>query len=92
MYLEDPDKEVTLDLGPDMRKINFCFFLLKVQTLSDLCVYVCVCVCVSVCLYSIKTITPMESPHKDVCACLFVCVCVCVCVFLFILHCVDQQV
>jgi len=82
MYLEDPDKEVTLDLGPDMRKINFCFFLLKVQTLSDLCVYVCVCVC----LYSIKTIMPMESPHKDVCACL------CVRVFLFILHCVDQQV
>ncbi|KAK7142822.1 hypothetical protein R3I94_012239 [Phoxinus phoxinus] len=31
VYLEDPDNEVTLDLGPDMRKIHFCFFLLKVK-------------------------------------------------------------
>ncbi len=38
-------------------------------------------------LYSIKTITSMESPHKNmetqhvcVCVCVFACVCVCVCV------------
>uniref|UniRef100_A0A9J8D8L7 Kinesin-like protein n=1 Tax=Cyprinus carpio carpio TaxID=630221 RepID=A0A9J8D8L7_CYPCA len=29
VYLEDPDSEVTLNLGPDMRKIQFCFSLLK---------------------------------------------------------------
>ncbi|XP_062863067.1 kinesin-like protein KIF6 isoform X2 [Trichomycterus rosablanca] len=30
-FLEDPDPEVTLDLGPDMRKIRHCFSLLKVK-------------------------------------------------------------
>ncbi len=30
VYLDDPDSEVTLNLGPDMRKIHFCFSLLKV--------------------------------------------------------------
>uniref|UniRef100_A0A673HXW6 Kinesin-like protein n=1 Tax=Sinocyclocheilus rhinocerous TaxID=307959 RepID=A0A673HXW6_9TELE len=29
VYLEEPDSEVTLNLGPDMRKIHFCFSLLK---------------------------------------------------------------
>ncbi|KAM6973293.1 kinesin-like protein KIF6 [Aplochiton taeniatus] len=28
-YLDDPDPEVTLALGPDMRKIHYCFSLLK---------------------------------------------------------------
>uniref|UniRef100_A0A8C7JR99 Kinesin-like protein n=1 Tax=Oncorhynchus kisutch TaxID=8019 RepID=A0A8C7JR99_ONCKI len=30
IFLEDPDCEVTLALGPDMRKIHYCFSLLKV--------------------------------------------------------------
>ncbi|XP_062326162.1 kinesin-like protein KIF6 isoform X2 [Osmerus eperlanus] len=30
-FLDDPDPEVSLGLGPDMRKINFCFSLLKVM-------------------------------------------------------------
>ncbi|XP_076833929.1 kinesin-like protein KIF6 isoform X2 [Brachyhypopomus gauderio] len=29
LFLDDPDPEVTLDLGPDMRKIHHCFSLLK---------------------------------------------------------------
>ncbi|XP_063353827.1 kinesin-like protein KIF6 [Pelmatolapia mariae] len=29
-YLDDPDPDVTLSLGPDMRKIQYCFSLLKV--------------------------------------------------------------
>ncbi|XP_039897803.1 kinesin-like protein KIF6 isoform X2 [Simochromis diagramma] len=29
-YLDDPDPDVTLSLGPDMRKIQHCFSLLKV--------------------------------------------------------------
>uniref|UniRef100_I3KU30 Kinesin family member 6 n=1 Tax=Oreochromis niloticus TaxID=8128 RepID=I3KU30_ORENI len=29
-YLDDPDSDVTLSLGPDMRKIQYCFSLLKV--------------------------------------------------------------
>ena len=32
-FLDDPDPEVSLGLGPDMRKIHFCFSLLKVFTL-----------------------------------------------------------
>ncbi|XP_073725556.1 kinesin-like protein KIF6 isoform X1 [Misgurnus anguillicaudatus] len=31
MFLEDPDSEATLNLGPDMRKIHFCFSLLKAR-------------------------------------------------------------
>ncbi|CDQ56576.1 unnamed protein product [Oncorhynchus mykiss] len=31
VFLEDPDCEVTLALGPDMRKIHYCFSLLKVM-------------------------------------------------------------
>ncbi|XP_027027796.2 kinesin-like protein KIF6 isoform X3 [Tachysurus fulvidraco] len=31
MFLDDPDPEVTLELGPDMRKIRHCFSLLKVR-------------------------------------------------------------
>ncbi|XP_035252159.1 kinesin-like protein KIF6 isoform X2 [Anguilla anguilla] len=30
-FLEDPDPDFTLDLGPDMRKIQHCFTLLKVM-------------------------------------------------------------
>ncbi|KAI1895160.1 hypothetical protein AGOR_G00103440 [Albula goreensis] len=30
-FLEDPDPDATLDLGPDMRKIQHCFTLLKVM-------------------------------------------------------------
>lgn len=30
VFMEDPDSEATLDVGPDMRKINLCFSLLKV--------------------------------------------------------------
>lgn len=37
LYLEDPDSEVTLDLGPDMRKIHFCFSLLKVKVREKPC-------------------------------------------------------
>ncbi|XP_067222984.1 kinesin-like protein KIF6 [Chanodichthys erythropterus] len=37
VYLEDPDCEVTLDLGPDMRKIHFCFSLLKVKVQERSC-------------------------------------------------------
>uniref|UniRef100_A0A667XYY4 Kinesin-like protein n=1 Tax=Myripristis murdjan TaxID=586833 RepID=A0A667XYY4_9TELE len=33
-FLDDPDPEVTLSLGPDMRKIQHCFSLLKVLCLS----------------------------------------------------------
>ncbi|XP_047249007.1 kinesin-like protein KIF6 isoform X3 [Girardinichthys multiradiatus] len=29
VFLNDPDPDVTLSLGPDMRKIQHCFFLLK---------------------------------------------------------------
>ncbi|XP_064841394.1 kinesin-like protein KIF6 [Oncorhynchus masou masou] len=32
VFLEDPDCEVTLALGPDMRKIHYCFSLLKVYS------------------------------------------------------------
>ncbi|XP_041704283.1 kinesin-like protein KIF6 isoform X3 [Coregonus clupeaformis] len=31
VFLDDPDPEVTLALGPDMRKIHYCFSLLKVM-------------------------------------------------------------
>ncbi|XP_056624646.1 kinesin-like protein KIF6 isoform X2 [Triplophysa dalaica] len=31
MFMEDPDSEATLDVGPDMRKINLCFSLLKAR-------------------------------------------------------------
>ncbi|XP_029622712.1 kinesin-like protein KIF6 isoform X2 [Salmo trutta] len=31
VFLDDPDCEVTLALGPDMRKIHYCFSLLKVM-------------------------------------------------------------
>ncbi|XP_026085153.1 kinesin-like protein KIF6 isoform X1 [Carassius auratus] len=37
VYLEDPDSEVTLNLGPDMRKIHFCFSLLKVRVREGSC-------------------------------------------------------
>uniref|UniRef100_A0A9J7YJG8 Kinesin-like protein n=1 Tax=Cyprinus carpio carpio TaxID=630221 RepID=A0A9J7YJG8_CYPCA len=37
VYLEDPDSEVTLNLGPDMRKIQFCFSLLKVKVREGSC-------------------------------------------------------
>ena len=29
-FVEDPDKEAVLNVGPDMRKINYSFHLLKV--------------------------------------------------------------
>ncbi|XP_035388465.1 kinesin-like protein KIF6 isoform X2 [Electrophorus electricus] len=29
LFLDDPDPDTTLDLGPDMRKIHHCFLLLK---------------------------------------------------------------
>ncbi|MED6255379.1 Kinesin- protein 6, partial [Ataeniobius toweri] len=32
VFLNDPDPDVTLSLGPDMRKIQHCFFLLKGYT------------------------------------------------------------
>ncbi|KAI7804178.1 putative kinesin-like protein KIF6-like [Triplophysa rosa] len=31
VFMEDPDSEATLDVGPDMRKINLCFSLLKAR-------------------------------------------------------------
>ncbi|KAK3563225.1 hypothetical protein QTP86_018278 [Hemibagrus guttatus] len=31
VFLDDPDPDVTLELGPDMRKIRHCFSLLKVR-------------------------------------------------------------
>ncbi|KAI2654653.1 Kinesin-like protein KIF6 [Labeo rohita] len=37
LYLEDPDIEGTLNLGPDMRKIHFCFYLLKVRVREGSC-------------------------------------------------------
>ncbi|XP_034015745.1 kinesin-like protein KIF6 [Thalassophryne amazonica] len=30
-FLDDPDPEATLSLGPDMRKIHYCFSLLKIM-------------------------------------------------------------
>ncbi|XP_044230917.1 kinesin-like protein KIF6 [Thunnus albacares] len=33
-FLDDPDPEVTLSLGPDMRKIQHCFSLLKIMILD----------------------------------------------------------
>ncbi|XP_054470457.1 kinesin-like protein KIF6 [Anoplopoma fimbria] len=33
-YLEDPDPDVTLSLGPDMRKIQHCFTLLKIMIMD----------------------------------------------------------
>lgn len=35
-FLDDPDSDITLDLGPDMRKIHYCFSLLKVRFSSSL--------------------------------------------------------
>ncbi|XP_058604704.1 kinesin-like protein KIF6 isoform X3 [Onychostoma macrolepis] len=37
VYLDDPDSDVTLNLGPDMRKIHFCFSLLKVKVREGSC-------------------------------------------------------
>uniref|UniRef100_A0A8C9TFE2 Kinesin-like protein n=1 Tax=Scleropages formosus TaxID=113540 RepID=A0A8C9TFE2_SCLFO len=34
-FLDDPDPEVTLQLGPNMRKIHHCFSLLKVSLLQE---------------------------------------------------------
>ncbi|XP_049453113.1 kinesin-like protein KIF6 isoform X2 [Epinephelus fuscoguttatus] len=33
-FLGDPDPDVTLSLGPDMRKIQYCFFLLKIMIMD----------------------------------------------------------
>ncbi|XP_029317068.1 kinesin-like protein KIF6 [Cottoperca gobio] len=33
-FLDDPDPDVTLSLGPDMRKIQFCFSLLKLMIMD----------------------------------------------------------
>ncbi|KAG7225218.1 hypothetical protein INR49_014777 [Caranx melampygus] len=33
-FLDDPDPSVTLSLGPDMRKIQYCFSLLKIMILD----------------------------------------------------------
>ncbi|XP_023649404.1 kinesin-like protein KIF6 isoform X4 [Paramormyrops kingsleyae] len=33
-FLDDPDPDITLDLGPDMRKIHYCFSLLKAMVRS----------------------------------------------------------
>ncbi|XP_052009385.1 kinesin-like protein KIF6 isoform X2 [Xyrauchen texanus] len=37
VFLEDPDPEVTLDLGPDMKKIYVCFSLLKARVQDGPC-------------------------------------------------------
>ncbi|KAK2878656.1 hypothetical protein Q8A67_019447 [Cirrhinus molitorella] len=37
VYLEDPDSEVTLNPGPDIRKIHFCFSLLKMRVREGSC-------------------------------------------------------
>lgn len=45
-FLDDPDPDVTLSLGPDMRKIQHCFSLLKVLTepsMHTICIYVFLC-------------------------------------------------
>ncbi|XP_057716169.1 kinesin-like protein KIF6 isoform X4 [Corythoichthys intestinalis] len=34
-FLDDPDPDVTLTLGPDMRKIQHCFYLLKMMILGN---------------------------------------------------------
>ncbi|XP_068436732.1 kinesin-like protein KIF6 isoform X2 [Clinocottus analis] len=34
-FLEDPDPDVTLSLGPDMRKIQHCFSLLKIMIMDQ---------------------------------------------------------
>lgn len=39
VFLNDPDPSVTLSLGPDMRKIQCCFSLLKVRL-----TWVCPCI------------------------------------------------
>eukprot|EP00794_Sanderia_malayensis_P020071 gene20071-22040_t len=36
VYLEDADEEATLSVGADMRKINYCFLLLKIHYKSKL--------------------------------------------------------
>ncbi|XP_041809096.1 kinesin-like protein KIF6 [Chelmon rostratus] len=33
-FLDDPDPDVTLSLGPDMRKIQYCFFMLKIMIMD----------------------------------------------------------
>ncbi|XP_076605030.1 kinesin-like protein KIF6 [Chaetodon auriga] len=33
-FLDDPDPDVTLSLGPDMRKITYCFSLLKIMIMD----------------------------------------------------------
>nr|XP_046268923.1 kinesin-like protein KIF6 isoform X2 [Scatophagus argus] len=33
-FLHDPDPDVTLSLGPDMRKIHYCFSLLKIMIMD----------------------------------------------------------
>uniref|UniRef100_A0A3Q3WCQ9 Kinesin motor domain-containing protein n=1 Tax=Mola mola TaxID=94237 RepID=A0A3Q3WCQ9_MOLML len=39
-FVDDPDPDVTLSLGPDMRKIQYCFSLLKVMYLHSTPLYV----------------------------------------------------
>ncbi|KAL6477444.1 hypothetical protein MHYP_G00132790 [Metynnis hypsauchen] len=38
VFLDDPDPDRTLDLGPDMRKIHLCFSLLKAKVREKSCV------------------------------------------------------
>ncbi|XP_017546239.1 kinesin-like protein KIF6 isoform X1 [Pygocentrus nattereri] len=38
VFLDDPDPDRTLDLGPDMRKIHLCFSLLKAKVWEKPCV------------------------------------------------------
>ncbi|KAM9355024.1 kinesin-like protein KIF6 [Pholidichthys leucotaenia] len=35
VFLEDPDPDVTLSLGPDMRKIQHCFSMMKMMIIQD---------------------------------------------------------
>lgn len=37
-FLEDTDPDAELSLGPDMRKIHQCFFLLKVMYYKSYCI------------------------------------------------------
>lgn len=39
-FLDDPDPDVALSLGPDMTKIQYCFSLLKVKYLQCPSLYV----------------------------------------------------
>uniref|UniRef100_A0A671UH93 Kinesin family member 6 n=1 Tax=Sparus aurata TaxID=8175 RepID=A0A671UH93_SPAAU len=56
-FLDEPNPDVTLSLGPDMRKIQHCFSLLKVTYLQYQFLHVSTLMspCISLCVYLLKT-------------------------------------